>query len=167
MISHTILCYMSVRRRDRAEFWLTVFLLCCSASRSYLSHATEIFLEDRIFSQGFLHRLHNSRDQLLHWHSLWYFCTILFVWSIVSHCSHFADEEQRYNEVKVKGILYLGCPFQEPLDHVFQAASPIYFSYSSERRVLLCIRHRDQIRLSENEAHVITVLGTGDCGKMT
>lgn len=70
--------------------------------------------------------------------------------------------------LKSKVFFILGCPFQDLSHPAFQTASPIYFSYSSEHRVLLHIRHRDQNRLSKNETHVISVLRTGEtgsCGK--
>lgn len=59
-------------------------------------------------SQGFLHTVH--RGQLLRWHSPCCFCTILFVRSLVCHCSCSADEGQRCQEAKVKGSLYFGVP---------------------------------------------------------
>lgn len=70
--------------------------------------------------------------------------------------------------LKSKVSFILGCPFQDPSHPAFQTASPSYFSYSSEHRVLLHIRHRDQNRLSRKETHIISVLRTGEtgsCGK--
>jgi len=49
----------------------------------------------------------------------------------------------------------LGCSFQDPSDFAFQTASPTYFGCSREHRALLCIRRRDQIRLSENETQLM------------
>lgn len=115
MISHAILCHTSVRRRDCAEFLFTAFLLCVQQVDPVCHILLKYSSEDGIFSQRFLHRLYNNRGQLLHEHSLWYFCTILFVRSIVYHCSHFADEEQRCNVIKVEGILYFGVPILRPL----------------------------------------------------
>lgn len=68
MISHTILCHMSVHRRDCAEFLLTLFcFLCCSASRSCPSRATKILWRPFFHKVSFIVFIRN-RGQLLHWH---------------------------------------------------------------------------------------------------
>lgn len=146
MISHTILCHMSVHRRDCTEFLLTAFLLCCSAGRSCLSHASEIFRRQFFHNFFFTDFTTTEANCFMDIH-----CGIFVPSSLGGARSIIVPVLQMRNRsamwLKSKVSFILGCLLQDPSDHAFQLASPTYFCYSSEHRVLLHIRYRDQIRL--------------------
>lgn len=114
VISHTILCHTSVHRRDCAEFLLTAFLLCCSASRSCLSHASEMFFGRQFFHKVFFTDFTTTEADC--------FMGIdygIFVRSMVYHSSHLAGEEQRCNVINVKDVLYFEVPISRSLRPCF------------------------------------------------
>jgi len=86
LITRAILCHVSVHRRDCAEFLLTVFFLCCSASISSLSYTTKIFLRRRNFSPRFPSQCSHQQNLTASLAFVSVFCLILFLKSIVSHC---------------------------------------------------------------------------------
>lgn len=148
LITHSILGHVSVHRRDRAEFLLTVFLLCCSVSS--LSHATKIFF----WRQIFFPRFPSQCSQLQGLTASLALVTVFWhhPLCIVCHCFHFADKEQRCTDVQFKGIHYFGGAIQNPLRPCFLSCLSHLLHWVPQHT-----RHKDQ-------THVVGVLRRREAG---
>lgn len=162
MISHTILCRTSVHRRDCGEFLLTAFLRWCSASRSCLSHASEIlFRRWNLFT-----RFSSQTSQQQRPTASWAFIVVFLYHplceehglSLCPFCTWGTEV------IKVKDILYFGVPILRPPDTMLSRWPLPPTSVTAVSTECSCISGTGIKSASENETQIISVLRTGEMG---